>query len=345
MSPHSYLVTGAVALVAVVASMTSASATVLDSVKQRGVLNCGTDNTAPGFGYLNTRTGQMEGLDVDFCRAVAAAILGDPSKVKFVVVTDKSRFSALQTNQVDVVYAHTTVKPARESAVGIDFLPINFYDGSGVMVKASTGVKSFSELDGASICTTQGSATEPTLSAAIQVQGWKNTKVLTYENLEKLFAALDSGRCTAMSTDKSALASWRGNAAKPTDFVILPETLDKSPFAGFVVQNDSKWRDVLRWITYGLFQAEETGITSINVDEKLKSQDPFVQKFLGVGGGFGKDFGIPDNFMAATIKAVGNYGEIYDRNIGPKTPYFIDRKGTPNALWTQGGAIYSPVWQ
>jgi general L-amino acid transport system substrate-binding protein len=286
----------------------------------------------------------MEGLDVDFCRAMAAAILGDASKVNFVVVTDKSRFNALQTGQVDVVFAHTTVKPVRESAIGIDFLPINFYDGTGVMVKASAGVKSVSELDGATICTTQGSGTESTLAGTIKAQGFKNTKVLTFENLEKLFAALEGGRCNAMSTDKSALAAWRGNSAQPADYVILPDTLDKSPFAGFVVANDSKWRNVLRWATFALFQAEEWGITSENLGEKLKSQDPFLQKFLGVKGGFGKDFGVADDFIASMIKTVGNYGEIYDRNLGQKTPYFIDRTGTPNATWSKGGAEYSPPW-
>ena len=192
-----------------------ASATVLDTVKQRGVLNCGTDNTAPGFGYLNTKIGKIEGLDADFCRAMAAAVLGDAAKVNFVVVTDKSRFNALQTGQVDVVFAHTTVKPVRESAIAIDFLPINFYDGTGVMVKAASGVKSVSELDGAAICTTQGSGTESTLAGVIRQRGFKNTKVLTFENLEKLFAALQGDRCNALSTDKSALAAWRGNSANP----------------------------------------------------------------------------------------------------------------------------------
>lgn len=321
-----------------------ASATVLDTVKQRGTLNCGTDNTAPGFGYLNTKTGKMEGLDVDFCRAMAAAVLGDASKANFVTVTDKSRFNALQTGQVDVVFAHTTVKPVRESAVGIDFLPINFYDGTGVMVKAASGVKAVGELDGATICTTQGSGTETTLAGFIKARNFKNTRVLTFENLEKLFAALEGGRCNAMSTDKSALASWRGNSAKPDDYVILPDTLDKSPFAGFVVANDSKWRNLLRWATFALFQAEEWDITSANVADKLKSDNPFVQKFLGVKGGFGKDFGVSDSFIATMVTSVGNYGEIYDRNLGPKTPYFIDRAGTPNASWAKGGAEYSPPW-
>jgi general L-amino acid transport system substrate-binding protein len=336
------LTAGAIAGLAVAAA--PASASVLDTVKQRGTLNCGTDNTAPGFGYLNTTTGQMEGLDVDFCKAVAAAVLGDASKVKFVTVTDKSRFDAVLTNQVDVVFAHTTVKPARESAIKIDFLPINFYDGMGVMVKKDAGVAKFDELDGATFCTTQGSATETVLSAAFKARGWKDSKVLTYENLEKLFAALDSGRCNAMSTDRSALAAWAGNAANPADFVILPDILDKSPFAGFVAANDSRWRNALRWISYGLFQAEESGITQANLEEKLKSEDPFIQKFLGVGGGFGKDFGLADDFNAQAIKAVGNYGELYDRNLGPKTKMYLDRKGTANALWSEGGAIYSPLW-
>lgn len=324
--------------------VTAASASVLDTVKQRGTLNCGTDNSAPGFGYLNTKTGKMEGLDVDFCRAMAAAVLGDASKLSFVTVTDKSRFNALQTGQVDVVFAHTTVTPVRESAVGIDFLPINFYDGTGLMVKASAGVKSVADLDGAAICTTQGSSTETTLAGTIRARGFKNTKVLTFENLEKLFAALEGGRCNAMSTDKSALAAWRGNSAKPADYVILPETLDKSPFAGFVVANDSKWRNLLRWATYALFEAEEDGITAANVTEKAKSEDPAVLKFLGVGGGVGKDFGVADTFVATMVKAVGNYGEIYDRNLGPTTPYAIERAGTPNASWVKGGAEYSPPW-
>ncbi|MER8465961.1 transporter substrate-binding domain-containing protein [Mesorhizobium sp. M1409] len=323
---------------------TEASASVLDTVKQRGVLNCGTDNTAPGFGYLNTATGKMEGLDVDFCKAIAAGVLGDASKVKFVTVTDKSRFDAVLTGQVDVVFAHTTMKPARESAIAIDFLPINFYDGTGIMVKVASGAKQFADLDGATFCTTQGSATETVLSSAFKARGWKDSKVLTYENLEKLFAALNSGRCNAMSTDRSALAAWAGNSAKPADYLILPDTLDKSPFAGFVVANDSRWRNALRWISYGLFQAEESGVTQANLEEKLKSNDPFIQKFLGVGAGFGKDFGLPDDFNAQAIKAVGNYGELYDRNLGPKTKMFLDRKGTPNAPWTEGGAIYSPLW-
>src|SRR6185369_6033045 len=195
--------------------------------------------------------GQMEGMDVDFCRAVAAAVLGDANKVKYVIVTDKSRFTAVASNQVDVVFAHTTVKPGRESAIAIDFLPITFYDGNGLMVKKDSGIQHADDLSGGTICTTQGSATETTLAGYAKAHGWKDsTKILTYENLEKLYAALNSGRCNAMSTDRSALAAWKGNTANPADLVILPEILDKSPFAGFVVSNDSKWRNALRWVVY-----------------------------------------------------------------------------------------------
>lgn len=335
----------AIGIIAAIAlAGTAASASVLDTVKQRGTLNCGTDNTAPGFGYLNTKTGQMEGLDVDFCKAVAAAVLGDASKVRFVTVTDKSRFDAVITGQVDVVFAHTTLKPARESAIAVDFLPINFYDGTGIMVKVDSGVKEFADLDGATICTTQGSVTETVLTSVFKARGWTDTKILTYENLEKLFAALASGRCNAMSTDKSALAAWAGNSPNPSDYLILPDTLDKSPFAGFVAANDSRWRNALRWVTFGLFQAEEVGITAANVEEHKKHEDPAVRKFLGADGGYGQDFGLPDDFVAQAVAAVGNYGEIYERNLGPDTPTYLERKGTPNAQWTEGGSIYSPLW-
>ncbi|SED16667.1 transporter substrate-binding domain-containing protein [Rhodobacter sp. 24-YEA-8] len=333
----------AIATTLTILAAVPASADVLDDVLKRGTLNCGTDNTAPGFGYLNTATGAMEGIDVDFCRAVAAAVLGDATKVNFVTVTDKSRFTAVQTGQVDVVFAHTTIKPGRESAITVDFLPIMFWDGTGAMVKASLGVSAMSDLDGANLCTTQGSSTEAAIANMLKANSWTN-QVLTYENLEKLFGALDSGRCDAMFTDKSALAAWRGNSAKPDDYVVLPEIIEKSPFAGFVAANDSRWRNALRWISYGLIQAEESGITSENVETFKASEDPAIRKFLGVEGTFGADFGIPADFIEQAVTQVGNYGEMYDRNLGPDTTLAIERKGTPNALWSEGGAMISPLW-
>jgi len=320
------------------------TSSLLDTVKARGELHCGTDNTAPGFGYLNTRTGQLEGLDVDFCRAVAAAVLGDANKIKFVTVTDKSRFNAVQTGQVDVVFAHTTFTPARESAITVDFLPLYFYDGTGVMVKGDR-IKSVAQLNGATLCTTQGSATEQTLATYIKAQGWSaQTRVLTYENQEKLFAAMESGRCHAMSTDRSGLAAWKSNAPNPAEYFVLPEVLDKQPFGGFTVANDSRWRNALRWIVYATFQGEESGIGQKNIAQALQSKDPSVQKFLGVQASLGPDFGLPADFVAQILKQVGHYGDIYERNLGADKPWAIERKGTANAMWSDGGLLYSPPW-
>lgn len=331
--------------VAIATFAIAAAASTLDDVRQRGYLQCGTDNAAPGFGYLNTKSGSLEGMDVDYCKAIAAAIFGDPSKVKFVTVTDKSRFNVLLSNQADVVFAHTTVVPVRESAVGVDFLPPTFYDGAGIMVKKSLKIERLKELDGASICTTQGSGLETILANFIATNKWrKETKVLTYESLDKSFAALSSGRCNAMAADRSSLASWRGNAQRPDDFVVLPDALSKSPFAAFVRPNDSKWRNALRWIVLATFQAEEYGITSKNVDEYLKSTDQDIRSFLGVTGSHGKNFDLAPNFVETIIRHSGNYAEIYERNLGPKSPYAITRAGSLNELWTRGGLHYSPPW-
>jgi general L-amino acid transport system substrate-binding protein len=318
----------------------------LQTVTQRGTLLCGTDNTTPGFGYLNTKTGKMEGMDVDLCKAVAAAVLGDASKVQYVIVTDRSRFSALRTGQADVIFAHSTITPTREtSALSVAFLPTNFYDGTGVLVKTALKVKHISDLNGATLCTTQGSETEQMLAGYYKAHGWKtSTKTLTYQDTNKLFDALNSGRCDAMVTDKSALAGWRGNASDPSAFQILPEAFDKSPLAGFVSEDDPRWRAALTWIVYATFEAEEHGITTANLPTFMKTSDPYLQKFLGVSGTLGTDFGMRNDFVPKVIAAVGNYGEIYDRNIGPKTPYFIERKGSLNAAWSDGGLTYSPPW-
>ena len=338
-----HILSAAVLATIVAAASPVAAQSVLEKVIARGTLNCGTDNTAPGFGYLNTKTGKMEGFDVDQCRAVAAAVLGDVSRVNYVAVTDKSRFTAIQSGQVDVVFAHTTVKPARESAISVDFLPITFWDGTGAMMKTESAVESFDELEDAVLCTTQGSGTETTIATLLAQKGWAN-EVLTYENLEKLFGALSSDRCNVMMTDKSALAAWRGNAPDPKQYTILSETLGKSPFAGFVAANDSRWRNALRWITYALIEAEERGITSRNLEESKGTTDIDTKKFLGFEGSYGPDFGLPASFVADMIAQVGNYGEIYDRNIGPDTPYAISRSGTLNALHTDGGVLISPLW-
>ena len=318
----------------------------LDTVKQRGELICGTDNTKPGFGYLNPKTGQMEGFDVDYCHAIAAGVLGDASKVKMVALTDKNRFNALQNGEVDVVFFHTTITATRASVVGAAFLPVNFYDGTGVLVKKADKIGSIADLNGGTICTTQGSTTEAVWADYIKGNKWDAaTQVLTYQDLDKLFAALNTGRCNAMTTDKSALVGWKGNAPTPDDFDVLAETISKEPLAGFVGQDDNQWLTALTWIAHALVQAEEFGINSKNVAEMTKEQNPDIQRFLGVNGDVGKNLGLAPDFVQNVISAVGNYGEIYNRNIGPDTPYGIARDGSQNDLWTNGGLMYSPPFR
>ncbi|MBV2181878.1 MAG: transporter substrate-binding domain-containing protein [Castellaniella sp.] len=318
----------------------------LQTVIKRGQLICGSDNTKPGFGYMNPKTGKLEGFDVDYCHAVAAAVLGDASKVKILTLTDKNRFNAVQNGEADVVFFHTTVTTTRATAVGAAFLPVSFYDGTGVLVKKADQIKSINDLNGGTICTTQGSTTEAVWADYIKGHKWDpKTQVLTYQDLDKLFAALNSGRCNAMTTDKSALVGWKGNAPKPDDFVVLAETISKEPLAGFVRQGDTQWRTTLTWVAYALVQAEEFGITSKNIPEMLKSENPDIKRFLGVDGDLGKDLGLAPDFVQKVVGAMGNYGEIYNRNIGPETPYGIDRKGSLNDLWTHGGLMYSPPFR
>ncbi|WP_353146918.1 transporter substrate-binding domain-containing protein [Pollutimonas bauzanensis] len=318
----------------------------LATVIKRGELICGTDNTKPGFGYMNPKSGRLEGFDADYCRAIAAGILGDANKVKMVALTDKSRFNALQNGEVDVVFFHTTVTATRASVVGAAFLPVNFYDGTGVLVKKADKIGAIADLDGGTICTTQGSTTEAVWADYIKGHKWQpTTQVLTYQDLDKLFAALNSGRCNAMTTDKSALVGWKGNAPKPDDFDVLAETISKEPLAGFVRQDDHQWQTALTWINYALIQSEEFGITSKNIAEKAKDPNPDIQRFLGLDGDVGKNLGLAPDFVQKVITGVGNYGEIYDRNIGPDTPYGIARKGSLNDLWTGGGLMYSPPFR
>ncbi|TCT08671.1 transporter substrate-binding domain-containing protein [Paralcaligenes ureilyticus] len=337
---------GALLLAGFISTNVYAQDSKTDTVIKRGELICGTDNTKPGFGYLNPKTGKLEGFDVDYCHAMAAGILGDGNKVKMIALTDKNRFNALQNGEVDVVFFHTTVTATRATAVGADFLPVNFYDGTGVLVKKADKIAHIADLNGGTICTTQGSTTEAVWADYIKSHKWeKTTQVLTYQDLDKLFAALNGGRCNAMTTDKSALVGWKGNAPKPDDFDILPETISKEPLAGFVRQDDQKWHTALAWIVYALVEAEELGITSKNVAEMAKDPNPDIQRFLGTEGDLGKDFGLAPDFIQKVIAATGNYGEIYDRNVGPSTPYSIARKGSLNDLWTRGGLMYSPPFR
>ncbi len=316
----------------------------LDVVLERGKLICGVNGGAPGFGYINEKTGSYEGFDVDFCKAVAAALFDDPNKVEYVALTAKVRFNAIQTGKVDVVFRNTTVTTSRDGSVGVDFLPVNFYDGQGVMVRKDLGVTSVFDLKGATVCTNQGTTTEKNWTDIDRAHNL-GTKLITFEDFSRSFDGLLSGRCDAITTDKSGLVGWKAKAPNPDELVILPETLSKEPLAGFTFQNDSKWRDALTWIVYATMQAEEFGITQDNLDEMLKSDNPGIRRFLGLEGTLGEGLGLSNDFVVRIIRHVGNYGEIYDRHLGPNSPFFIPREGSLNAPYTEGGLIYSPPFR
>lgn len=316
----------------------------LDVVKGRGKLVCGVNARLPGFGFLDEKTGKATGFDVDFCRAVAAALFDDPEKVEYVPLDARVRFQAVQNGEVDVAFRNTTVTSSRDGAVGVDFLPVTFYDGQGVMVKKGKA-SSLRELEGATFCTTQGTTNEKNISDYIRSRRWRNTRLLTFEDGQKVFAALLEGRCDAFTADKSQLVGYRGTASNPDDLLILRETISKEPLAGMVRENDSRWRDALTWIVYATIQAEEFGITAKNLDQQTKSDVPEVRRFLGLEGTVGKDLGLPPDFAVRIVRHVGNYGEIYDRYFGPKSAFAIPRAGTLNALYNKGGLLYSPPFR
>jgi general L-amino acid transport system substrate-binding protein len=339
------IVLGALAVTGIAAGVFSVTAqgnsSRLDTVKKRGKLICGVNATLPGFGFLDSN-GKYSGFDVDFCRGVAAAVFGDPSKVDFVSLTAAARFTAIQSGEVDVVFRNTTNTSSRDGDVGVDFGPINFYDGQGVMVKADSKAKRILELAGATICTNQGTTTEQNINDYFR-QRKQQIKVVTYQDFNLVMAAFNQGRCDAVTTDSSGLASQKATAADPSDYRILGEVISKEPLAPFVAQNDSKWRDVVAWTVYSTIYAEELDLTSRNIDAAKSSTDPVVRRFLGLEGTSGKGFGLSADFAVDVIKAIGSYKEIFDRNLGPKTKLNLPRR--QNANYELGGLLYSPPFR
>ena len=310
----------------------------LAQVKKRGFVACGAQELA-GFS-LPDSAGKWQGFDVDYCRALSAAIFGDPDKVEYTPTTDQNRFAVLQAGEVDLLSRTTTVTFARDTTLGIDFGPINFYTGDAFMVSKSLGVEHATDLKSATVCVRQGSSTERFLINYSQAHNLDLTPLVITE-LAELTKAFFSGRCEAWATDQSQLAAVRATtASNPTDYVILPEVFSKSPLAPVVRQDDPQWRDIVNWLVYATFQAEESGITSANVDEFRNGSDPELKKMLGGSPGIGADLGLSDDWVYNVIKAVGNYEEIYNRNVGPDTPFNMPRGS--NSLWTKGGLLYSP---
>lgn len=329
---------------------TTASTTVgnrLATIKERGKLICGVEGTIPGFSFVD-QTGKYSGLDVDTCRAVAAAVFGTAdnidSKIEYRNLDSTARFPALQNGEVDMLSRNTTWTISRDSAGGngLEFAPTTFYDGQGVMVSKASGIKNFAGLNGKSICVETGTTTELNLASRVKEAGITINEV-KFQDSNAASAAYTEGRCEAFTSDRSQLAAKRTGLPKPDDHILLDDVLSKEPLGPVTVNNDSAWYDVVKWVTYGLFQAEEFGITQANVTEKLKDPSPDIQNFLGVQGDLGKQLGLSNDFMIQAIKAVGNYGEIFERNVGTDSPLKIDRG--LNKLWTKGGLIYSPPFR
>jgi general L-amino acid transport system substrate-binding protein len=318
-----------------VASGASAQAT-LNSVKQKGFLTCGSNTGLAGFGLPDAQ-GSWTGLDVDFCRAIAAAIFNDPTKVRFIPLAAKDRFTALQSGEVDVLSRNSTWTMSRDTQLGLDFPAVNYFDGQGFMVRKKLGVASAKELNGASICTQQGTTTELNLADYFRSNNMKY-EVVAFATSDETFKAYDAGRCDAFTTDASGLYSERLRASNPDDHIVLPEIISKEPLGPAVRHGDNQWGDIVRWTHMAMLNAEELGVTKANVDQMKSSANPEIKRLLGTEGNYGESIGLPNDWAVRVIKLVGNYGEVFDKNVGEGSRLKIKRG--QNALWTKGGLQY-----
>lgn len=313
----------------------------LQTVTSRGELLCGVDGGIPGFSFVD-EDGEFSGLDVDGCRAVAAALFGDSTAVEFRRLDSTERFTALSGGEVDVLFRNTTWTLSRDTDIGLEFGPTTFYDGQGMMVRADSGVTELEDMEGLAVCVETGTTTELNLTDNMRERGIDFEPVV-FQDADAAYAAYDEGRCEGMTSDKSQLIARRSTLGNPDDHILLEVTMSKEPLGPATVNNDSAWFDVVKWVTFGLIQAEEFGITSDNVDEFLESEDPNILRFLGQEGTLGQDMGLPNDFMYQVISQVGNYGEVFERNLGGDSEFNLDRG--QNALWTEGGLLYSPPFR
>ena len=310
-------------------------------VLDRGTLICGANQALQGFGFVNDE-GDFEGFDVDICRAVAAAILGDADAVEFRPLISTERQAAVQSGEIDMMSRNTTWTLSRDVVWDAVFGPTTFYDGQGVGTRVDLGVGSIAELDGSSMCVQAGTTTELNITDYIEAQGL-DIELQVYPDANSTWEAFVSGRCESWTTDKSGIASFHSSSEDPSALLILPETLSKEPLAPLSPQSDPQFAEIVAWTVFGLIQAEEYGINSENVADFLESEDPSIQRFLGTNDTIAGDYlGIPNDFMQTVITQVGNYGEIYDRNL---VPLGLSREGTVNDLWTNGGLLYSPPFR
>lgn len=327
-----------VALAVCFLATTAFAGETLEAVKKQGFIKVGVNQGLYGFGMAD-ENGEWKGLDVDTGRAIAAAVFGDPSKVKFIPLTAVQRFTALQSGEVDLLCRNATRTLSRDTALGLDFAHVNYYDGQGFLIPKKLGVKSAKELDGATVCVLPGTTTEQNAADFFRSNNMK-WKPVVIESTPELNKAFFAGRCDCLTSDSSQLAGIRAVAPNPDDYMILPEIISKEPLSPAVRHGDDQWHDIVDYCVLAMISAEEMGINSKNVDEMLKSNDPKVKRFLGVTPGNGKALGLDEKWAYNIVKMVGNYGEVFARNVGPDTPLGLERG--LNALWTDGGLMYAP---
>jgi general L-amino acid transport system substrate-binding protein len=311
----------------------------LDAVKKRGYVQCGVSTGLPGFSTADEK-GQFTGIDVDMCRGVAAAIFGDADKVKYSPLTAKERFTALQSGEIDMLPRNTTWTLTRDTSLGLNFTGVNYYDGQGFLVNRNLGVKSALEMDGASFCIQAGTTTELNLADYFRTNKMSYTPI-TFDTSDQTIKAFEAGRCDALTSDQSQLYALRIKLQNPDSAIVLPEVISKEPLGPVVRQGDDEWFNIVRWSLFAMINAEELGVSSQNVDQvKASTTDPNVRRLLGMEGVKGEWMGLPDEWGYNVVKLVGNYGEVFDRNVGKGSPLGIDRG--LNALWSKGGIQYAP---
>ena len=332
------LLTAGVAAGLAMAVTAGANADTLDNIKKAGVVKCGVSQGLPGFSNPDNK-GNWTGIDVDYCKALAAAILGDAKKVKYVPLSAKVRFTALQSGEVDVLSRNTTWTFTRDAGLGLNFVGVLYYDGQGFMVKKKLGVTTAKKLSGAAVCTNTGTTTELNVADYFRANGMKY-KVVAFEKADEVVAAYDAGRCDVYTTDRSGLAAQRSKLKNPAAHVVLPEIISKEPLGPVVRQGDDKFFNIAKWVLNALLTAEELGVTSANAGAMMKSKNPEIRRLLGVESNLGAKLGLDKEWAARAIKAVGNYAEMYKRNV---TPLGLARG--INRLWSKGGLLYSPPFR
>ena len=329
---------GAAALALAAMTSLAAAQTTLATIKSRGMLVCGTSQGVPGFSFPDDK-GKWTGFDTDMCRALSAVIFDDPDKARYVSLSSKDRLIALQSGEIDVLARTTTWSSARDASQGVIFTAVNFYDGQGFLVRKSSNIKTGKQLDGATACVSSGTTNELNLADFARANGIK-LNVLTFSDTNETGKAYESGRCDVYTTDRSQLVANRLKFKDANEHILLPDVISKEPLGPWVRRGDEHWLTLVRWTLFAMINAEELGVTTANVDEMLKSPNPEIKRLLGTEGSGGEQFGLTKDWVVRILKHVGNYGESFERHLGPATRIGLDRG--PNNLWTKGGLQYAP---